>query len=140
MPPQDALKSVMASIEARLNKAEVKPSLALDGFSSRLVSGDPVFTHRLRKNENSQIRVPAARFSWQKCPENVCIFTNFDDPVDTVYVMPFSNPELKLETDVAEAMIHLLFAAEGKPEEVPCCEPKSFFLLQFLCVCYEVEI
>ena len=68
------------------------------------------FTLTLLGMEDSQIRVSAARFYCAKCSEQICILTDFEDRVETVYVMPFSDQELKLETEAA---------AEGKQEEVP---------------------
>ena len=60
--------------------------------------------------QDSQIRVSAARFYWAKCSDNICILTDFEDCAETVYVMPFGDQELKLETEAV---------AEGKQEEVP---------------------
>ena len=114
LAPQDALKSVMSAIEALLSIEPPSPKLDLPGFSKRLVSGSAMFTNRLPGMGNSQIRVPSARLYWENCPDNVCSFTGvLQDSVEIVYVMPFSNPELKLEIKVAQVMVDLLVAAQG---------------------------
>lgn len=95
--------------------------LKLGGISSRLVSGEAIFTERVKVLDDHQMRLPCARLLWQSCPGNTKSF-EFDigevGDVRQAFVLPVTNASMVVDDDVACCMVSLLRLCDSSVADV----------------------
>ncbi|CAJ1393276.1 unnamed protein product [Effrenium voratum] len=111
MPATDALNHILKATEAWDCAKGSALKLKLGGLSSRLVSGEAIFTERVKVLDDHQMRLPCARLLWQSCPGNTKSF-EFDigevGDVRQAFVLPVTNASMVVDDDVACCMVSLL--------------------------------
>lgn len=96
--------------------------LHLEGLHARLVSGNPIFTERIRALADQQLCIPASQAFWEYLPGNLQAidFQVLDLPdVKTAYVMPLCIANLEIDDDIADCLVAFLRCCEQPISEAP---------------------
>jgi len=117
--PAQVLEAVMQIVDDKLGSLKPERSSCFEHLKSRIVSGEPISSSRIKVLRDFQLRVPPARSFFQAAPGNVVIFEDVDSlNLDKVFVMPISLADFQVKAEMAEFMVSLLASANGPPEKV----------------------